>query len=113
MEWKEEIRPLLELYVDRTPGSFIEEKEYSLIWYYFNSTPAFGRLRALELRDSLLHLTSNLNLEVLHGAKTIEIKNMGINKGIAAYHWISRKDWDFIMAIGDDWSDENTFCYST
>lgn len=109
IEWKEEIKPLLELYVDRTPGSFIEEKEYSLIWYYINTAPAFGRLRALELRDSLLHLTSNLNLEVLHGEKTIEIKNMGINKGIAAYHWISQKDWDFIMAIGDDWSDENTF----
>jgi len=109
MGWKEEIRPFLELYVDRTPGSFIEEKEYSLIWHYINANPTFGRLRALELRDSLLHLTSNLNLEVLHGEKTIEIKNMGINKGITAYHWISQKDWDFIMAIGDDWSDENTF----
>jgi len=109
MEWKEEIRPFLELYVDRTPGSFIEEKEYSLIWHYINANPTFGRLRALELRDSLLHLTSNLNLEVLHEGKKIEIKNMGINKGLAACHWISQKDWDFIMVIGDDWSDEKIF----
>jgi len=108
-EWKDQIRPLLELYVDRTPGSFIEEKEYSLVWYYIKTDPTFGRIRALELRDSLLHLTSNLNLEVLHGEKVIEIKPTGINKGLTAYNWISQKDWDFIMAIGDDWSDEDTF----
>ena len=108
-EWKNQIRPILECYVSRTPGSFIEEKEYSLIWHYINTNPTFGRVRALELKDSLLHLTSNLNLEVLHGAKTIEIKTTGINKGITACHWISQKDWDFIMAIGDDWSDESTF----
>ena len=108
-EWKQQIKPLLQLYVDRTPGSFIEEKEYSLVWHYIKTNPSFGQIRALELRDALLHLTSNLNLEVLHGRKVIEIKPMGINKGITAYQWISQKDWDFIMAIGDDWSDEDTF----
>ena len=109
MEWKDQIKPLLKLYVDRTPGSFIEEKEYSLVWHYIKTGPTFGKIRALELRDSLLHITSNLNLEVLHGGKVIEIKPMGINKGLTAYYWISKKDWDFILAIGDDWSDEDTF----
>jgi len=108
-EWKEQIKPLLKLYVDRTPGSFIEEKEYSLVWHYIRTDPTFGRIRALELKDALLHLISNLNLEVLHGGKVIEIKPMGINKGLTAYRWISQKDWDFILAIGDDWSDEDTF----
>jgi trehalose 6-phosphate synthase/phosphatase len=61
--------------------------------------------------DSLTHLTSNLNLEVIHGEKVIEIKSTGINKGITAYQWISEKNWDFIMAIGDDWSDEETFAH--
>ncbi|MBU4227891.1 bifunctional alpha,alpha-trehalose-phosphate synthase (UDP-forming)/trehalose-phosphatase, partial [bacterium] len=108
-EWKDQIRPLLELYVSRTPGSFIQEKEYSLVWYYIKTDLAFGRLRALELKSSLLHLTSNLNLEVLHRENVIEIKPMGINKGLSAYYWISQKDWDFILAIGDDLSDEDTF----
>jgi trehalose 6-phosphate synthase/phosphatase len=108
-EWKEQLKPLLTLYVDRTPGSFMEEKEYSLVWHYIKTDPAFGRIRALELKDALLHITSNLNLEVLHGGKVIEIKPMGINKGLTAYRWISQKDWDFILAIGDDWSDEDTF----
>lgn len=110
-EWKEQIRPILELYTNRTPGSFIQEKEYSLVWHYIKTEPAFGRTRALELMDSLTYLTSNLDLEVNHGGRVIEIKAAGINKGITAYQWISEKKWDFIMAIGDDWTDEETFAH--
>jgi len=110
-EWKNQVKPILELYTKRTPGSFIQEKEYSLVWHYLNTDPTFGRTRAMELMDSLTHLTSNLNLEIHHGEKVIEIKPAGINKGLTAYQWISEKDWDFILAIGDDWSDEFTFSY--
>lgn len=110
-EWKDQIKPILELYTNRTPGSFIQEKQYSLIWHYLKTDPNFGRTRAMELVDSLTHLTSNLNLEINHGEKVIEIKPAGINKGLTAYQWISEKDWDFILAIGDDWSDEVTFSY--
>ncbi|MBN2394948.1 MAG: bifunctional alpha,alpha-trehalose-phosphate synthase (UDP-forming)/trehalose-phosphatase [Candidatus Atribacteria bacterium] len=110
-EWKEQIKPILEVYTNRTPGSFIQEKEYSLVWHYVNTDPTFGRTRAMELMDSLTYLTSNLNLEVIHGEKVIEIKTTGINKGLAAYQWISEKNWDFILAIGDDWSDEPTFSH--
>ncbi len=110
-EWKDQIRPILELYTNRTPGSFVQEKEYSLVWHYINTEPVFGRTRALELMNSLTYLTSNLNLQVNHGGRAIEIKAAGINKGITSYQWISEKEWDFIMAIGDDWSDEETFSY--
>ncbi len=110
-EWKDQIRPIFELYTSRTPGSFVQEKEYSLVWHYVNTDPNFGRTRAMELMDSLTYLTSNLNLEVNHGEKVIEIKPTGINKGTTAYQWISEKDWDFILAVGDDWSDEATFSH--
>src|SRR5690606_4469225 len=33
-DWKETIRPVIESFVDRTPGTFIEEKQYSLAWHY-------------------------------------------------------------------------------
>ena len=108
-EWKEEIRPFLELYVDRTPGSFVEEKEFSLVWHYRKSDPELASVRTRELRDFLLHLTANLNLDVLEGNKVIEIKNAGVNKGRAASHWISRKKWSFILAVGDDLTDEDVF----
>ncbi len=108
-DWKEEIRPIFELYVDRTPGSFIEEKDFSLVWHYRKVDPALASARARELKDALLHLTTNLNLGVLEGNKVIEIKNMEINKGQAALRWIPQKKWDFVLAIGDDWTDEDLF----
>ncbi len=108
-EWKKEIRPILELYVDRTPGAFIEEKDFSLVWHYRKADPELAVVRARELKDALLHLTSNLNLGILEGNKVIEVKNVGINKGLAAVKWLSRKEWDFILAIGDDWTDEDLF----
>jgi len=108
-DWKEEIRPILELYMDRTPGSFIEEKEFSLVWHYRRAESELASVRARELKEELFHLTANLNLGVLEGSKVLEIKNIGINKGRAALRWISKEQWDFILAIGDDLTDEDVF----
>jgi len=108
-EWKEEVHPILESWVDRTPGSFIEEKEFSLVWHYRKANTRLGELRARELMNNLSDITANLNLQVLEGSKVVELKNTDINKGRAASRWISRKKWDFILALGDDWTDEDTF----
>jgi trehalose 6-phosphate synthase/phosphatase len=108
-EWKDEVRPILELYADRTPGSFVEEKDFSLVWQYRRSDSRLGELRARELVAHLEGLTTNLNLQVLEGSKVVEVKNSGVNKGRAALKWLSRKDYDFILAAGDDWTDEDTF----
>mgnify|MGYP000117786333 CR=1 FL=1 len=108
-DWKEQIRPVLELYADRTPGSFVEEKEFSLVWHYRNANPEMALVRSGELKDALLHLTANLNLGILEGNKVIEIKSVGVNKGRAALRWLSKKRWDFILAVGDDLTDEDVF----
>ena len=108
-EWMDEFQSILELFVDKTPGSFIEKKSYSLVWHYRKVDPELGSVRARELVEDLLHLTTNLNLMVLEGGKVIEIKSGAINKGRAAMHWIARKEWDFILAIGGDWTDEDLF----
>ena len=109
IEWKKDILPLLELYTDRTPGSFIEDKAYSLVWHYLRAEPLLGFLRANQLKDDLESLTSNLGLAVVEGKKVIEIKDAIINKGRAAQLWLSKQKWDFIMAIGDDKTDEDLF----
>ncbi len=46
---------------------------------------------------------------MLQGNKVIEVRNAGINKGIGAMHFISKNTYDFILAIGDDWTDEDLF----
>lgn len=108
-DWKIEILPILQLYVDRTPGSFIEEKEYSLVWHFRRVDSEFGVMRIRELVDDLTNYVQTFNLDVLEGNKVIEIKNNGINKGRAAAQWINKVQPDFIFAAGDDWTDEDLF----
>ena len=108
-DWKSQVRPLMELYVDRTPGSFVEEKGYSLSWHYRKAEPGLGSLRARELRDDLSDLTANLALGVLEGSKVIEAKDATINKGQAASQWLATGGHDFVFAAGDDWTDEDMF----
>ncbi|MEM1323157.1 MAG: bifunctional alpha,alpha-trehalose-phosphate synthase (UDP-forming)/trehalose-phosphatase [Bacteroidota bacterium] len=107
--WKEDVRPVLENMVQRTPGSFIEEKEFSLAWHYRRIDKDLGAKRIREYRDVLQYLTANLDLQVLEGNKVVEIKNSGINKGKASLRWLGEANWDFILAIGDDSTDEDTF----
>ncbi|KOH44674.1 bifunctional alpha,alpha-trehalose-phosphate synthase (UDP-forming)/trehalose-phosphatase [Sunxiuqinia dokdonensis] len=107
--WKPVIRPILENFVDRTPGTFIEEKNYSLVWHYRNSVPEQGELRANELKDELRNMIANHNLEIMEGNKVIELKAGGINKGVAALRFLRENEYDYIIAIGDDWTDEYMF----
>ncbi len=106
--WMSSIRPVIESFVDRTPGTFMEEKNYSLAWHYRKSDPQLGEQRANELSNVLKDLSSNHDLSVLNGNKVIEIKNSGVNKGRAATKQLN-KNYDFIFAIGDDWTDEYMF----
>ena len=107
--WKSSIKPILETFVDRTPGTFIEEKNYSLVWHFRKAEPEQADLRANELKDELTTMIANHNLEILEGNKVIEVKTGGINKGIAALQFIKNKPFDFIFAVGDDWTDEYMF----
>tara|TARA_R110000737_G_scaffold23526_3_gene42300 strand:- start:1532 stop:2341 length:810 start_codon:yes stop_codon:yes gene_type:complete len=108
-DWMEKIHPVLESFVDRTPGSFIEEKNYSLAWHYRKTDPDFGQKRATELNTVLTSLIANDDLSILNGNKVIEIKSSNVNKGRAAMRVFSQKEYDFVFAIGDDWTDEFMF----
>ena len=108
-DWRESVEPLLEYYVDQTPRSFIEYKNFSLVWHYRKSDPDLSLQRAWELKDELRTLTSNLNLEIMDGDKVLEIKYSGINKGRAASQKLGDLSFDFTLAVGDDWTDEFTF----
>ncbi|HEQ71666.1 MAG TPA: bifunctional alpha,alpha-trehalose-phosphate synthase (UDP-forming)/trehalose-phosphatase, partial [Spirochaetia bacterium] len=107
--WKESIEPILRLYVEHTPGTFIEEKEHSLVWHYRNADPEFVSLRLNEIKTELFHLIANMNLGILEGNMVIEIKNLDINKGRIINYFLSGKKTDFILCLGDDITDEDMF----
>jgi trehalose 6-phosphate synthase/phosphatase len=107
--WKKDIYAEMEKYVDRTPGSFIEEKTYSLVWHYRKAQRGLGELRANELMNTLKFLATDKGLQLLPGDKVVEVKNMEVNKGKAALSLVEQSDYDFIMALGDDFTDEDLF----
>jgi trehalose 6-phosphate synthase/phosphatase len=108
-DWKDTVRPVLELYTDRTPGSYVEEKDFSLVWHYRRANTELAAVRNQELKGTLMNLTANLNVGVFDGSKILEIKQLGLNKGRAAELWLKQKNWDFIFAAGDDYTDEEMF----
>ncbi len=108
-EWKEKIRPMMQLFVNRCAGSFIEEKKSTLVWHYRNTHPDLGFSRSRELRNNLLQLTGNTSLQVIDGNKVLEVRLVGVDKGTAALNMLRTLDPDFVLCIGDDTTDEDMF----
>jgi trehalose 6-phosphate synthase/phosphatase len=107
--WKTRVRPVMERFLDRVPGSSLEDKDFSIAWHYRAADVESGTLAAKDLVDILTTLTANVDLQVLPGNKVVEIRRAGVNKGSHFATHLSRELWDFIIAIGDDWTDEALF----
>ncbi|WP_448103939.1 bifunctional alpha,alpha-trehalose-phosphate synthase (UDP-forming)/trehalose-phosphatase [Pedobacter panaciterrae] len=108
-KWKQEVKAVLDTYTDRTPGSFIEEKSYSLVWHYRKVEKGLGELRANEIINHLRLFIADKGLQMMPGNKVIEFKNIEVNKGKAAQNWLYNQNPDFIIALGDDHTDEDIF----
>ncbi|MGZ5285958.1 MAG: bifunctional alpha,alpha-trehalose-phosphate synthase (UDP-forming)/trehalose-phosphatase [Flavisolibacter sp.] len=108
-EWKEQVRPMMQLFVDRCAGSFIEEKKSTLAWHYRNTNSELGFMRSRELRNNLLQLTTNTSLQVVDGNRVLEVRMFGVDKGAASTSMLSNLQPDFILCIGDDATDEDMF----
>jgi trehalose 6-phosphate synthase/phosphatase len=107
--WKKHLAPLIQLYVDRVPGSLLEQKDYSLAWHFRRADPELGEIRAKELVDELVSYTANFDVQVLEGKKVVEVRNAGVNKGAAALGCVTSVEPDLIFAAGDDQTDEDLF----
>ncbi|MCU0459970.1 MAG: bifunctional alpha,alpha-trehalose-phosphate synthase (UDP-forming)/trehalose-phosphatase [Bacteroidales bacterium] len=107
--WKERFMPLLDRYTARCKGSFVEEKMASLSWHYRNADEDLAALRAIELKNELEESIQNMPLQVIEGHKVVEVKMSGYNKGSAARKLMTQRRSDFIIAIGDDRTDEELF----
>lgn len=108
-KWKQDIKAVLDIYTDRTPGAFIEEKSYSLVWHYRKVEEGLGKLRANEIINNLRMVVADKGLQMMPGNKVIEFKNIEVNKGKAAQNWLYGNQPDFILALGDDHTDEDIF----
>jgi trehalose 6-phosphate synthase/phosphatase len=108
-DWKEQVGAILRLFVSQVAGSLLEEKDYAMAWHYRGADPDLGAQRAKELVDELTQFTANLDIHVFEGKKVVEVRSAGVDKGSAAMELILRVEPDFILALGDDQTDEDLF----
>lgn len=108
-DWKDQIRPIMQLFTTRCAGSFVEEKESTLAWHYRNTHPDLGFARSRELMNTLLQLITNTSLQVMDGNKVLEVRLAGIDKGVAAQKLLNQFQPDFTLCLGDDVTDEDMF----
>jgi trehalose 6-phosphate synthase/phosphatase len=68
-----------------------------------------GRLRAQQLVNSLISICLKQNLQIMQGNKVIEIKSPEFTKGSEVNRLLLATRYDFILAIGDDTTDDDMF----
>ena len=110
VDWKLRVRPLLDHFAARAPGSTVEEKEYALAWHFRAVEPEFGNWLANELAASLDQQLAGTELAVLRGNKVIEVRYAWANKGeVVAHVRAIGAPAEFELALGDDRTDEDMF----
>ncbi len=108
-EWSQGLLSILKMFVNKTPHSRLEIKNTSLAWHYREVDPWLGDLRAQQLIRSLVSICLQQNLEILQGNKVVEIKSPKYTKGSEVNRLLQHETYDFIMALGDDTTDDDMF----
>ncbi|KAE9000953.1 Alpha,alpha-trehalose-phosphate synthase [UDP-forming] A [Phytophthora fragariae] len=78
--WKKVVRPIMQYFTERTPGSRIDSKESSLSWHYGETDPIFGPMQARDMQVNLEDVLCNLPLEVVQGTNRVEVRLQGVTK---------------------------------
>ena len=105
-DWKPMVKKHMSAAAGDVSGSFIEEKGTSLVWHYRQAHPAVAQKIVEELMQTL---TTIPGVHVSHGAKIVEARQSGADKGMVASNWLNGHSYDFILAAGDDTTDEDLF----
>ncbi|KAG3027686.1 hypothetical protein JG687_00002280 [Phytophthora cactorum] len=121
MSWKDLVLPTMLMFTDRTPGSYIEDKESSLTWHYGDADPHFGSWQAKDLQIILERQLIGTALEVYQGHMSVSVEHEGCTKtrvleGILKHlslpDQISKKndqEVDFVLCVCDDVTDDQMF----
>ena len=108
--WPADAKTILQTYVERAPGAFLEEKTAGLAWHYRRVDPYLGVALARELRVHLVRHFAQAPVSILAGRKVIEMRPQGIDKGSVVRDLLDLfRHEATIVAAGDDRTDEDLF----
>ena len=108
-DWIAAVHPVLAAAAAALPRSVLEVKERSLSWHFRNADPEAAAARVAETVRALRTRLGTRGPEVVEGTGVVEIRNRDVHKGAAASRWVARESWDFLLAAGDDRTDEDLF----
>ncbi|KAK4664670.1 uncharacterized protein QC763_507260 [Podospora pseudopauciseta] len=125
MGWQEEVIAVFQKYTDKVPGSFIERKRCALTWHYRLADPEQGLHMSRECQKELEDTVARKwDVEVMPGKANIEVRPTFINKGEIAKRLVntynaelkaleshdeSARKLEFVLCMGDDFTDEDMF----
>lgn len=116
MGWQKEVMDVFQHYTERTQGSFIERKRVALTWHYRRVDPEYGAFQAKECRKHLEEtVAKRWDVEVMAGKANLEVRPTFVNKGCIAKRLVEEYGMgpgqapDFILCLGDDFTDEDMF----
>ncbi|HEX2975589.1 MAG TPA: trehalose-phosphatase [Bacteroidales bacterium] len=107
--WKQEIREIMQEAVECTPGSNLEKKENSIVWHYRRADQEIAEKCIPELIKKLTPVCNRNNLSIMKGRKIVEVKPSDYTKGTTIMNFFDCSKYDFILAAGDDTTDEDLF----
>ena len=105
MSWRDDVDAAMREIVQEYPGSHVETKQASIVWHYRQVHDPVDETAALA---RITHAVAG-RAEVMPGKCVIDVRARGADKGRAALHWLEMKQWDFVLSIGDDVTDEAMF----
>ena len=108
-QWNTGIMAILNLYLEKTPRSRLEVKDTALAWHYRECDPWLGELRAQQLTRALVSVCLRHKLQIIQGSKVLEIKSPEYSKGSEVRRLLEKGSYDFILAMGDDTTDDDMF----
>ena len=116
--WKQAAKTVMDIYVQRTHGTYIEMKSNALIWQFRDADPEFGFMQSKELEENLQAVMKAFKVEIIRGGGVadgyIEVRPKGVSKGLFLQHALNTlksmdREVTFILGIGDDSTDEPMF----
>eukprot|EP00486_Rosalina_sp_Unknown_P013793 CAMPEP_0201595088 /NCGR_PEP_ID=MMETSP0190_2-20130828/192209_1 /ASSEMBLY_ACC=CAM_ASM_000263 /TAXON_ID=37353 /ORGANISM="Rosalina sp." /LENGTH=234 /DNA_ID=CAMNT_0048054957 /DNA_START=600 /DNA_END=1300 /DNA_ORIENTATION=+ len=124
-KWKQIAYDVMKIYCEKCDGSYIQKKSTALVWHYENADPHYGDMQATEAERYLRRIIEkhhNLVVQRYDHCRALEVLPKEIHKGSASLKVIDEMmkkiDYNqddntgnniFIMAVGNDRSDEKMF----
>ncbi|KAL9054006.1 MAG: hypothetical protein Q9162_004412 [Coniocarpon cinnabarinum] len=121
MSWQQDVMHIFQHYTEKTQGSFIERKKVALTWHYRRADPEYGTFQAKECRAQLeATVMKKYEVEVMEGKANLEVRPSFVNKGAIASRLVNeaardeitgivQQPPDFVLCLGDDFTDEDMF----